>query len=186
MSDNLEKFVAGNKEKFNIFEPPERVWGRIENDLIQYRRRGRIKVYLLVAGAAAIFLIAFLTGILWRTGKDPVPVDFTNLDTGAFSPMELKDAEAYYAGIIDEKMDAIEPIIKEYPGLEEELQVDFTELEMIYTELKKDLRDNISNQEVIKAIIGNYRFRIDILEDMLVELESDTMAVLLNNEDYEL
>ena len=46
-------------------------------------------------------------------------------------------------------------------------------LDMIYMELKTDLKDNVSNKEVIEALIVNYRVRIQILEEMLMILKEE-------------
>jgi hypothetical protein len=40
-------------------------------------------------------------------------------------------------------------------------------------EIKKDLKDNISNQDVVEALIQNYRIKIRILEDMLTVLKAN-------------
>ena len=50
---------------------------------------------------------------------------------------------------------------------------DLNQLDSLYTELKSDLRDNIANQEVIDAMIQNYRLRISILEELLSEIKPD-------------
>ena len=184
MDDNFENFISGNRDKFDIHEPPEGLWKRIESNLKLKNRTGRYRIMVRVAGIAAIFLLAFLVSeIIHRRN---MAREFSNLSAGDIAPMQLKDAEAYYIKIIDDKMDEIEPIISECPGLKKELQLDFTELDNIYSELKSDLRENIASQEVIKAIIENYRFRINILEDMLIELEPDSNECLPNTDEYEL
>ena len=85
---------------------------------------------------------------------------------------ELKEAEMYYTGIINTKMEEVKPMLSDYPTLESELETDLTELDSIYKSLKNDLKDDIANNEVIEAMIQNYRLRISILEDMLEFLES--------------
>jgi 3-hydroxyacyl-CoA dehydrogenase len=45
-----------------------------------------------------------------------------------------------------------------------------SELDSMYYDLKSDLKDNMANQEVIEAIIENYRLKITILEDILTEI----------------
>jgi 3-hydroxyacyl-CoA dehydrogenase len=53
-----------------------------------------------------------------------------------------------------------------------------SELDSLYSALKADLKDNVANQEVIEAIIENYRLRIAILEELLAELKpQDGMCV---------
>jgi hypothetical protein len=47
------------------------------------------------------------------------------------------------------------------------------QLDSICTDLKKDLKDNIANQEVIEAMIQNYRIKLQLLEDMLKLLKEN-------------
>ena len=41
------------------------------------------------------------------------------------------------------------------------------ELDSLSAQIIRDLDDNIASSEVIEALIGNYRLRIELLEDML-------------------
>ena len=41
------------------------------------------------------------------------------------------------------------------------------QLDSLSAQIIRDLNDNIASSEVIEALIGNYRLRIDLLEDML-------------------
>jgi predicted CopG family antitoxin len=41
------------------------------------------------------------------------------------------------------------------------------QLDSLSAQIISDLDDNIASSEVIEALIGNYRLRIELLEDML-------------------
>jgi len=99
---------------------------------------------------------------------------------------ELQEAELYYSGLISEKLEEIKPILANCPGIEEELNVEMSGLDSLYTDLKTDLKDNIANQEVIEAIIENYRLRITILEDLLKEINPEEGMCISKINDYEL
>ena len=101
---------------------------------------------------------------------------------------ELKEAELYYSSVIEEKLEEIEPMLVEHPGMDEEINKDLSELDSIYNELKTDLMDNIATEEVVQALIQNYRMRIDILEEILNELSEveDNEAEKEKEKDYEI
>jgi len=46
-------------------------------------------------------------------------------------------------------------------------------MDSIYSSLRKDLKDNINNKEVVEAMIQNYRIRLDILENMLQQIKGN-------------
>ena len=65
------------------------------------------------------------------------------------------------------------PLLTNNPDVKKELNTDMSHLDSICTDLKKDLKDNISNQDVVEALIQNYRIKIRILEDMLTVLKEN-------------
>ena len=169
MKDRLEEFVKSRSAEFDLHEPDPKLWKGIERS-ISSRRTYRWGYYLSRA-AIVIFLIGTtLVGQkLWMKfgrGTSGVTAE-VEIDIP-----ELKEAEIYYSGMINEKLEEVRPMLSEYPTLEEELDTDLSELDSIYKGLKNDLKDNIANHEVIEAMIQNYRLRISILEDMLIFLES--------------
>jgi Ni,Fe-hydrogenase III component G len=44
------------------------------------------------------------------------------------------------------------------------------ELDNIFKELKHDLKDNAANEEVLQAMIQNYRIKLEILTEILEQL----------------
>ena len=120
------------------------------------------------AAVAAIFIASFVVQRYWLgTGST---VNQASNDTEINIP-ELKEAEMYYTGMINEKMQEVKPLLKEYPSMKDELDTDFSELDSVYYSLKSDLKDNVANHEVIEAI----------LEDMLRFLEEQNETDTLKN-----
>jgi hypothetical protein len=99
---------------------------------------------------------------------------------------ELREAEIYYTGLLNEKIGQIEPLLSVYPELGESLNQDLSELDSIYASLQQDLRDNIANDEVVEAMIQNYILKIEILEDLLEYLDENTTNEKDKNAQYEI
>lgn len=175
MKDRLEEFVRSHKEEFDIFEPNDNLWEGIEKKMDKGKKI-RLSYYLVrAAGIAAIFLIT-LTAYNYF---------FTDNNRTAEIP-EIKEAEMYYTGLIDSKLDEVKPLLADYPEIQTEINADLTELDSVYNDLKEDLKDNVSNQEVIEAMLENYRMRVDILQEMLEYLESKNSDNTTNKTKYEL
>jgi hypothetical protein len=86
---------------------------------------------------------------------------------------DLKETEIYYNNLVHNLYSEATPLLTGYPDLEKELLSDMSQLDSICTDIKKDLKDNVANQEVIEALINNYRIKIHILEDMLSILKEN-------------
>ena len=52
-------------------------------------------------------------------------------------------------------------------------------MDQVFAELKTDLEENVDNEEVITAMMENYRLKLQILEEILVELEKEKREEIL-------
>jgi len=167
MKDRLEQFISDHRDQFDLYEPDEKLWAGIEPRVPKERsfRIGWKGVLWRAAAVLVIFGASFVLqeylhlhrGILTDKTEDKILREIP----------ELQEAEVYYTSLLNEKINQIEPLISENPELGETLHQDLTELDSIYNELQKDLRDNIANNEVVEAMIQNYILKIQILENLL-------------------
>ncbi len=172
MKDKLEKYIIENREAFDIHEPGEEVWKRIEKNI---RSKKTVNWRMIIGRAAAVILIfaaSYMVHDLLDGRNREIARGRTKKGKEMVIP-ELKEAEAYYSNLITEKLHEIKPMFNEDPMLEKEIRYDLNQLDSIYEELKNDLRDNIDNQEVIEAMIQNYRMRLSILEDVLSHMQQE-------------
>jgi hypothetical protein len=164
--DRLEQFITENRDQFDLYDPGERVWNGIERRVQKkYRHPGWKAIIWRAAAVLVIFAASFLLQeYLHRneflTGRKDKKIREVEIP-------ELQEAEIYYTNLVDEKIEEIEPLLKNQPELSKDLKTDLTELDSIYAELQKDLIDNIANDEVVEAMIQNYRLKLQILEDLL-------------------
>jgi len=172
MKDNLEKYILENREAFDIHEPGEGVWEKIEKNI---RPKKTINWRSIMGRAAAVILIfaaSYMVHDILDGRNREIARTRTKTEKELVIP-ELKEAEVYYSTLINEKLREIKPMFSENPRLEKEIRFDLNQLDSIYEDLKNDLRDNIANQEVIEAMIQNYRLRLSILEDVLSQLKPE-------------
>ncbi len=172
MKDNLEKFILENREEFDIHEPGQEIWDKIEKNI---KPEKRLNWRVIIGRAAAVILIfaaSYMVHDILDNKKGEMAQRGTRKEKELIIP-ELREAEVYYSNLINEKLQEIKPMFSEDPMLEEEIRYDLNQLDSIYDELKKDLRDNIASQEVIEAMIQNYRLRLAILEDVLSQLKPE-------------
>jgi hypothetical protein len=167
MKDRLEQFISENKNQFDLYEPDEKLWAGIEPGLSQKKtiRIGWKGVMWRAAAVLIIFAASFLVQEIMHQRQSLIT---NKTDDKILNEIpELQEAEIYYTSLLNDKIEQIEPLISENPELGEFLQQDLSELDSIYDELQKDLRDNIANDEVVEAMIQNYILKIQILEDLL-------------------
>lgn len=185
MENKFEKFVREHREDFDFREPDPKLWAKIEKNI----KPRRIITWRIVASRAAAIVLIFIASYAVheylgnRTIKLAQKKHHTKEEI--IIP-ELQEAEIYYSGLINEKLRAAEPILTNCPVIEKELKTDLAQLDSIYNDLKKDLKDNIANQEVIEAIIENYRLRIALLEELLKAVQPAEGACITKTNDYEL
>lgn len=180
--DKFEEHIRKNREALDRYNPPSVVWQRI-------RKRIAIKnstpLRLVVSIAAMIAVILASAILLLKSGNYLSENWMTGNNSISDQNPQLKETEIYYNNLVFSLYNKVSPLLASNPDIRKELFTDISHLDSIYLEIRKDLKDNVSNQEVIDALIQNYRIKIELLEEMLVILrENENNSD--KNPDYEL
>jgi hypothetical protein len=184
MEEMFEKFVRDHRAEFDSREPDPGMWNNIRTTVNKSRTIAWKTILSRVAMVILIFSVSYFVNETVHRYRDSKTA--SHLAKREKTPPGLRETEAYYTKVVDQKMKELKPVMANCPALAEELQVDMTELDSVYADLKKDLKENMANQEVIEAIIENYRLKISILEDLLKEVKPGTEECISKNDQYAL
>lgn len=170
--DRLEQFVSHHKEDFNDLEVPAMAWNAVEKQLVKPRLYSWFPVAWKVAAAILIFASAWYLND-YVDESETRQVVRTEQAAAVDNPVlnELSDAEAYYTSQINNKQAELMKYTREHPEILEELKKEFKELDINNQELKHDLAESNANEKVIEAIIQSYRIKLEILEEVLIEMK---------------
>ncbi len=168
MKDDLKRHIQENREAFELYSlDADALWTGIEEGLDHGQKRFLgWKAGLRIAASIAIIFVVSI-GVIRVTGNAERYANGISLKD--ISP-ELAEAEFYYNRLVQEKF---EVITSSHVELDPVIQSEFQMLDSAYVELKNDLKDNVDNEEVINAMIQNYRIKLQILEQILDNIQSN-------------
>lgn len=166
--DRLESFVEENRHEFDYLEPSDKVWESINLKFDRTKQKPKNRFFVLKIAAVLVLAITIPTTIYFRSEK----ISQTSQSNVLADPevQELIEAEAYYAQEVSGKLAEIQKCYKVHPELKAQIEGDLNELETMYMSLKSDLKDNVSNKEVIEAMIENNRNRMKLVDDVLEQI----------------
>jgi len=182
--DKLEKYILDHRESFDDLEPDPALWEKVDTRKAPVIRMNWKDIAWKAAAVAVIFVASYYFHDYMASRKQPSPALMSE-NSGETSPMvkELIEAEAYYSSQIDLKREEVFRLTSSNPEIRQEIDMELVDLDRVYDELKKDLKDNAANQEVIEAMIQNYRLKLDILEEMLMAIKQSNEPQ--NEKDHE-
>ena len=163
--DSLERFVKENRDALDRYEPSSEVWEKIAGRKVIFNR----KLLVRLSAAAVIALVIGTAFLLYASESRKNKLYYIS--------GEVKEMELFYNSMASTLYMKAKPMLTSQPEIEKELENDLDRIDNLCNEIKKDLKDNVANQEVIEALIQNYTIKIHILEDMLRilnENENDT------------
>jgi len=176
--NKLEEYIRKNREELDSYFPSPGVWKGIRKNM----RSGKLKITRLLSAAAMIVVILTTSALVYKTEwKKNI---FLTKNTEALimkTNPQFREAEIYYNALFNRLYNEAIPMLTAHTEIKEELISDLSQLDSLCADIKKDLKDNIDNQEVIEALIINYRIRTEILEDMLDLLRQNNTDSLKNN-----
>lgn len=175
MKDKLEQFIDDNRESFDYLSDADsgRMWERIEKQRKSgTQRKIVLRYFSRIAAAVLIFGLSYAFHEFMDNGRNKDLAD-DEMNSLYEQLPELAEAENYYTNLISGKMEEIKPFLASNPGIGEGIKVDLTELDSIYISLKNDLKDNVANEQIIEAMIQNYRLKLQILEELQSVLKQE-------------
>ncbi len=168
--DKLEDHIRKNREEFDVYTPSSRVWIKIRRKI----RKGYTPFTRWISIAAMVIIILGTSLILIRKGyfNDDNAFADNNL-TASKGNSHLQESEIYYNNLLNSLYTEATPLLTANPEVQKELSYDISHIDSLCVEIKKDLKDNVANKEVVEALIQNYRIKIRLLEDILTILKEN-------------
>ena len=169
--DRLEEQIRKNREMLDKYSPSNDVWKRIEKST--KRDKSLVIKWLSIAAMITIILGFALVFIKPWHIRLVSGNEYDNNKGESQGSAQLKETEIYYNNLVNSLYREATPMLTGNPEIKKELSADITQLDSICSDIKKDLKDNVANQEVVEALIQNYRIKIRLLEDMLTLLKEN-------------
>lgn len=169
--DKLEEHIRQNRDDLDRYTPQSGIWRKIRKELDKDKSMTRqwLSIAAIIVVILGTALVLFRPEFRWA-GSNSLK---NNDDRLMQLNPQLKETEMYYNNLVNSLYKEVTPLLTNNPDIKKELKTDLSHLDSICVDLKKDLKDNISNQEVVEALIQNYRIKIHILEDMLIILKAN-------------
>ena len=176
--DNLEKFVLENREAFDVIEPADSMWDQIDKPMTKVLKLSWKTIAIRVAAVVIIFIGSYFVHDWMQEKKSNniVVVQEPDRMEGMENVTVLMEAEVFYASQISSAKNEIIELSGEDSEMMKYIDYDLVELDEVFKELKNDLKDGSDNEEVIEAMIQNYRIKLDILEETLQQLKKSKKA----------
>jgi hypothetical protein len=177
--DHIKDYLDRHREEFDDAEAPD-IWESIEADLPQPKREEKLvplrRVWQVAAG------VAVLIGAAWIFSLQNEKTELTAVENTESSEEmrrypELEEAGLYY----QTKIEAAGEELKSFSLEEEDLEM-IQILEDELEELRQSLGNEADDQQVVEAMIQIYRYKLDLMRDLLDELKNENQ----NGEDEDI
>jgi hypothetical protein len=178
MKDNWKKFKEDHHEEFNNESPKDNFFEKIAPEIkrISEPKMIRLSTVFRVAAAAVVLIGVSLYFVFNRevdnsenniASKNEKIAD-ERLVLAKINP-ELAETESYYVTQIDQLMEEVEN-----NHLTPEVKLILEQLDAEFNLLKKEMGEQVNSDQIIEALIENYRLKIKLLEKLLNSYNSNT------------
>lgn len=181
MSDKLKIFVAENEAEFDAM-PQTGHFDRFKQKQNQqvimvkpkFKAEPKLKEMPMLMKIAAIFVLVFGIGwLFFNLGKLQGSQEFaaSSGDLILDYSNELSDAEQFFTQQVDLKKKEVLAFSNANNTATKQIMLELEKLELQYLDLKEELAINNNNEQILNAMIENYRMRLSVLERLLKQLK---------------
>ncbi len=179
MMDNFEKYIHDNQDFFNTKKADKnKMWDAISKELDAAEPTKVIPLWKSTGFKIAASIIIIL-GLLTIAGPVLLKSNTDTLET-SYVTKEVLDIEMHYKSIVEHQV----KLVQDHPALSTEDKKEFLsfmdDLDHEYDGLKIEMKKNLDNERVLEALIGNYKKRIELIENLLKQINSSKKI----NDDY--
>lgn len=175
MSDKLKKFIEDNEAEFDQLPRPGH-FDRFKQKQAQFTPSSKpnadsFSVWLKVA---AVFVLVFGIGwLFFNLGKMQGNQEFASNAIGISenNTNELAEVEFFFDQQVVLKKKEVMLFASNNNEATNQILIELERLEVQYIELKEELAINSNNEQIINAMIENYRNRLSLLEKLLSKLK---------------
>lgn len=185
-NDRLENYIREHRDEFDSIEPSEDLWNAIvarkiemSEDISNVKQQPKKvqlnrSVYLRWVSRVAAAVIIFFASYYYhdyQSNKEMIAGNSTESDANQSLYNTLVEANYYYTSQINQEKEKLYSLTVGNSTLRKEIQNELDELDKEFNKLKEDLNDNVDNEEIIAAMIQNYRIKLSILQDVMMQLQ---------------
>lgn len=154
--------IEQNRPKLDDFDfNPAESWEKLEYKRKHSKPSRSLKPLLRIAAVfvgISIVGLAYFVGLRQGRGDEAV--------AGSQLPAEVREAQVYYATQVNQKLEEA----RKYEG-GAEIGKELQQLQDEYLKLEKEMAKPVNRQEVLNAMIENYKLRLSLLESFLQEMK---------------
>lgn len=185
--DKLEHFINDNRDHFEDLKPSNKSWEKISQHLDQNvdQEKSPGGLWVLKKVAAAVIIVFAMYGaynVVIRVAQKNTLAKEQKHSNPALK--EYNEAEAFYTSQVQHKIDQLEQISEDHPEIIMEVKEEFDLLNDDMKKLKDDFNDGVAQQEIIEAMVQNYRIKLQILENMLQQISQQQIDKNSNDEKH--
>ncbi len=177
--ENLQKYITEHEEEFNSSVPLPGHINRFENKLAAHENLKDARRFSVVAGylkiAAVVVVLLSFGALLYAVivpGKVKDSASFSN------SP-EIKEIEQYYMLATSSKLNKIEQLtVQDRLSVQAKNEI-IEQIDLIQSEsenIKKKINSGLGNERLVDALKNNYRIINNLLDHILVQIETQGNA----------
>ena len=177
MQDNLEKIFKELENRFDIEEPNIGHFKRFEEKLNKDKKPNflfKLWPFIAIAASVILFFGVWIGASFSNSGMELAKVSSEMGETQNFFMATIQKELAL---IEKERNTDTEQIISD--GLQQ-LNI----LEKEYQALTLELKESATDKRIIYAMIANFQQRIEVLQNLLVQIEDVKQLKTQNNEKY--
>lgn len=179
MKDNLDIKFKQLENKFDIEEPTIGHFNRFEAKLNAPKTSSKSNILKLIAGISIAASIVLFVGIWIGSEYSNKGMELAGIST------EMQETQSYFVSTIHKELQTIE---NERNSTNEKVINDglaqLNKLETKYTALTLELKESTADKRIIYAMISNFQQRIEVLQSILIQIETIKQLKTEDNEKY--